>query len=209
MTTEDDVANWPVLYIEDEEDQVEIVRHHLTRYQEPKFTIYAAHSLRAGTQDYGQERYKAILFDLGLPDNVGLNGLEAIKAAYPDCPVIVVTTRDDIQLGRQSLREGAHDFLVKNVTDGDQLRNAIVFAAERQAIRSELAQKNTELIHALEEIKTLYGLICICSVCKRIRTDDDTWEPVEVYVRDHTEADFSHGYCPECYTNAKREIDES
>jgi hypothetical protein len=44
----------------------------------------------------------------------------------------------------------------------------------------------------------LRGLLPICSSCKKIRNDQGYWEQIEVYIRDHSEADFSHGICPEC-----------
>ncbi|MCD4690074.1 hypothetical protein K8S17_01290 [bacterium] len=55
-----------------------------------------------------------------------------------------------------------------------------------------------ELSRALHEVRTLRGIIPICAKCKKIRDDDGYWGQVETYVRDHTEAEFSHGLCPEC-----------
>jgi PAS domain S-box-containing protein len=51
---------------------------------------------------------------------------------------------------------------------------------------------------ALNEVRTLRGIVPICSNCKNIRDDQGYWRQVEVYVRDHTEAEFSHGICQEC-----------
>ena len=51
---------------------------------------------------------------------------------------------------------------------------------------------------ALDDIRTLRGILPICSNCKNIRDDQGYWTQVEVYVRDRTEAEFSHGFCPEC-----------
>ena len=68
--------------------------------------------------------------------------------------------------------------------------------------RELLIQKLQE---ALGKIKTLHGLIPICASCKKIRDDSGYWQQVEVYVRDHSDADFSHGYCPDC---AKRYMAE-
>ncbi len=48
------------------------------------------------------------------------------------------------------------------------------------------------------ELKILRGLLPICAGCKRIRDDDGCWNTIEVYVQDHSEAEFSHGICPEC-----------
>ncbi len=56
----------------------------------------------------------------------------------------------------------------------------------------------TELRSALEEIKTLRGIIPICSFCKKIRDDKGFWNQVEVYIKEHSEVDFSHSLCPEC-----------
>ena len=65
-------------------------------------------------------------------------------------------------------------------------------------------QKKTinELAKALEEIKTLKGIIPICSYCKKIRNDEGAWDVMEAYIAEHTHALFSHGICPECYPKA-------
>jgi PAS domain S-box-containing protein len=55
-----------------------------------------------------------------------------------------------------------------------------------------------ELTEALDNIKTLRGLVPICASCKKIRDDQGYWQQVEVYVRDRSEAEFSHGLCPDC-----------
>jgi len=70
-----------------------------------------------------------------------------------------------------------------------------------------LNERTASLEQALSEVKTLRGLLPICSLCKRIRDDSGHWDHVEVYVRDHTDADFSHTYCPECYRQALGEIE--
>lgn len=61
-----------------------------------------------------------------------------------------------------------------------------------------LREKNTELASALENIKTLRGLLPICSHCKRIRDDKGYWNQLETYIHDHSDAEFSHGICQEC-----------
>jgi len=73
---------------------------------------------------------------------------------------------------------------------------------------AELQRTNRELRDALSHIKTLQGLIPICSKCKKIRNDDGYWEQVEEYVTDHSEARFSHGFCPECFELALKELDD-
>ena len=63
---------------------------------------------------------------------------------------------------------------------------------------SELEQINNELKKSLETIKTLKGLIPICANCKMIRNDEGYWQQLEVYIKAHSEAEFTHGICPEC-----------
>jgi hypothetical protein len=54
---------------------------------------------------------------------------------------------------------------------------------------------------ALNKIKTLRGIIPICASCKKIRDDKGYWNQLESYIREHSEAVFSHGICPECTEN--------
>ena len=56
----------------------------------------------------------------------------------------------------------------------------------------------TELQTALAEIKTLRGILPLCSHCKKIRNDEGYWEQVDVYIHKYSEADISHSICPEC-----------
>jgi hypothetical protein len=59
-------------------------------------------------------------------------------------------------------------------------------------------QMKAELRETKKEVAILSGLLPICSACKKIRNGEGNWEQLEVYIRDHSEADFSHGICPEC-----------
>ncbi len=63
---------------------------------------------------------------------------------------------------------------------------------------AQLHEKNVQLEAALEKVKLLSGMLPICSNCKDIRDDECYWQDVAVYVRDHSEAMFTHSICPEC-----------
>jgi PAS domain S-box-containing protein len=69
---------------------------------------------------------------------------------------------------------------------------------ERKRAEQERERLISELQEALAKIKTLRGLIPICASCKKVRDDRGYWQQVEVYIRDHSEAEFSHGLCPDC-----------
>ena len=66
--------------------------------------------------------------------------------------------------------------------------------------RAEADRENAikKLEQALSEIKTLRGILPLCSFCKKIRDDKGYWEQVDVYINKHSEADISHSICPEC-----------
>jgi len=78
--------------------------------------------------------------------------------------------------------------------------STITDITERKKAETALQEKNLELITAMNQIKTLRGIVPICMNCKKIRDDQGYWNQVEVYVRNHTEAEFSHGICPDCIT---------
>jgi hypothetical protein len=65
-------------------------------------------------------------------------------------------------------------------------------AAERDRLIAELQD-------ALAKVKLLSGLLPICASCKQIRDENGDWRPVESYISRHSEAQFTHGVCPECY----------
>lgn len=68
----------------------------------------------------------------------------------------------------------------------------------RKKAEEERERLIRDLQEALSRIKVLSGLLPICASCKKIRNDQGYWEQIEIYIRDHSEAEFSHGFCPDC-----------
>ncbi|MFC1499579.1 GAF domain-containing protein [Candidatus Zixiibacteriota bacterium] len=89
--------------------------------------------------------------------------------------------------------------LLENFRDLIQQHLALLY------MNATLGEKNTRLVEYLDELQSLRGLIPICAQCKKIRDSEGYWHAVEKYLINHPEADFTHGYCPEC---AKRALDE-
>ncbi len=85
-----------------------------------------------------------------------------------------------------------YESLVKNFRDVVQSQLALIY------INRELGEENKQLSDYLDEIKVLRGIVPICSFCKKIRDADGNWDDVASYISKHTEARFSHSYCPEC-----------
>ena len=79
--------------------------------------------------------------------------------------------------------------------------------AERslRASERELTEKVALLEAALAKVKQLEGIIPICMYCKKIRDDEESWQQLESYITEHSEAQFSHGICPECFKKASGE----
>jgi hypothetical protein len=103
-----------------------------------------------------------------------------------------------LHLTWQAKQVAARDYGQRDDYMGDfsQEFNEMIVALDHK--EKLLNSKICELENALAQIKTLRGLLPICSHCKKIRNDKGYWEFMEIYIRDHTEADFSHGICPEC-----------
>jgi PAS domain S-box-containing protein len=90
--------------------------------------------------------------------------------------------------------------VVQRDADGKPLRAAGTHSdiAKRKEQEAERERLLLELKEAAAKIKTLSGLLPICAGCKKIRDDHGSWNPVEIYVQRHSEAQFTHGLCPEC-----------
>lgn len=75
---------------------------------------------------------------------------------------------------------------------------SFVDITERKQAEESLEEERKRLQQALDEVRTLRGIVPICARCKNIRDDKGFWNQVEKYVSEHTEAEFSHGICPDC-----------
>ena len=148
-------------------------------------------------------------------ENLGYTREEFQRLQIPDFEVI--ESREEVAKHiERIIRKGTDTFETKHRTKDGEIRDIYVSCraisvAGKAFIQSiwrditELKQAEQEreglieeLQEALSEIKTLRGIIPICASCKKIRDDEGYWHQVEVYVHDHTEAEFSHGFCPEC-----------
>jgi CheY-like chemotaxis protein len=126
-----------------------------------------------------------ILLDVAMPGMTGFEVCREIKAnpSTKNIPIIFLTAKaetEDILLGFQL---GAADYVPK------PFRPAELIARVEVQLRLKRAQ---------HEIRILHGLLSICAGCKKIRTEKGEWQRIEQYITAHSEAQFSHGYCPDC-----------
>lgn len=118
--------------------------------------------------------------------------------------MIMVTGNTGSYTLADAFSAGAMDYIIKPVQKVELLarvRSALTLKREtdaRKAREAQLLAKNLDLQRAMHEIQVLRGLIKICSYCKKIKNDQGTWQQIEMYIREHTEAEFSHGICADC-----------
>jgi hypothetical protein len=107
---------------------------------------------------------------------------------------------------RLQCRDGSYKWILDRgkIVDRDQNGTPLKIVATQRDItmEREIEIENQRLINelekALEKVKLLSGLLPICAKCKQIRDDKGYWNQIENYIRDHSEAEFSHSICPEC-----------
>ncbi|MGH9469539.1 MAG: response regulator [Terriglobia bacterium] len=143
----------------------------------------------------------------------GMDGLEVIRRArrkHTTRPVyiLLVTARESREDLIRGLLARADDYITKPF-DQRELRARIQVGVRVAELQIALAARVKELEEALGRVKRLQGLLPICSYCKRIRDDRNYWQQVEGYIQEHSEAEFTHGICPQCYeTIVKREFEQ-
>lgn len=133
----------------------------------------------------------------------GIDGIEVcrlvrgLQRSTP--PYLIILTakgrREDIVTG---LKAGANDYVTKPF-HREELRARVQVGMRVVELHQRLAERVHALEDALTRVKLLQGLLPICSYCKKIRDDRNYWNQVETYIAEHSEAQFSHSICPECY----------
>jgi len=147
------------------------------------------------------------LIDIGLPDISGVEVMKRIKADYPSTEVIILTGNATLDSAIEAANSGAFSYLTKPY-EIVQLMLNIKRALEKLQAKEDQERLIQELKLALSKVKQLEGIIPICSYCKRIRDDKKSWQQLEGYITEHSEALFSHGICPECSIRVTRETME-
>lgn len=160
--------------------------------------IETASCLEDGLESLSSGHFDAVILDLMLPDSEGKNTFERVQSHSPHVPIVILSSLEDDSEAIRLIKEGAQDYLYKaDISPGILLRS-LRYAIERKEAEMERDRLITELSEALKQVRTLSGLLPICSNCRRIRNDKGYWERLEEYIKEHTDADFSHGICPEC-----------
>ncbi len=133
-------------------------------------------------------RVPVVISDWYMPELDGPELCRRIRSRpnEPYVYFILVTSRGGKQQYLAGMEAGADDFIAKPV-DPDELRARLTVAVRILGLRRELYH--------------LEGLLPICSYCKRIRTEQNEWEPLEAYIETRFETHFTHTICPPCYAS--------
>ncbi|MDQ3816020.1 MAG: response regulator, partial [Armatimonadota bacterium] len=121
-----------VLLIEDNPTDVLLIEETLSAVTSAQFEVTHVERLGAALERLGEQRFDAVLLDLGLPDSQGLETFDKLHRQYPQIPIVVLTGLDDETVAVQAVQAGAQDFLVKGQVDSHALARAIRHAIERQ-----------------------------------------------------------------------------
>jgi len=190
-----------VLIVEDDSLVSEMI-HGLVEDLEYR-VVGKANDGRQGIEMVATLHPDVVLMDIEMPRMDGLEATRRIYAQHPT-PVVILSAYENPQLLKEASQTGVGAYLVKP-PNMRQVERAIIIAMARfhdimelHRVNSELQTRNKEIEAAMAQIKTLSGLLPICSNCKKIRDDQGYWEQVEVYIAKHSDADFSHGLCPDC-----------
>lgn len=148
-----------------------------------------------------------ILLDIQMPEMNGYQVIGLLKQmpAMEGVPVIFLTAMTQQEDEATGLELGAADYITKPINPEIvklRVRNHLKLKELRDQLRNQrdvLVLKNMELEEHIQRIKRLEGLISICMYCKKIRNEQETWEQLEKYISEHSNARFSHGVCPDCF----------
>jgi len=142
---------------------------------------------------------KLAVLDWMMPGMDGIEVCRRLRELKSGDPVhlILLTSRDSKDDIIEGLRAGANDYISKPF-DNEELRARVDAGRRVIELQEALAARVKELQDALDHVKTLQGILPICMHCHRIRNDQESWEKLEQYIGDHSDAEFSHGLCPEC-----------
>ncbi len=185
-----------ILVVDDEE----VVRRILEGYLVNEgHRVLAASSGEEALPIIAQEEIDLVLLDVMMPRMSGFELCRRIREekSLEELPILMLSGMARAEDHVAGFQEGANDYLDKPVSRDELVIRVQTHLALLRVHRSQV-----------KEVKILRGLLPICSYCKKIRDEHKVWSSVEDYIDQHSEAEFSHGICPDCTKTHHPEVQQ-
>jgi phosphoserine phosphatase RsbU/P len=139
------------------------------------------------------------ILDWMMPGIDGLTLCRKLREIPRDPPLylILLTAKEAKVNIVEGLQKGANDYVTKPF-DPDELHARIEVGVRMVQLQMTSSERLRQLEEALGHARQLRGLLRVCSYCKKICDDKEQWQPIEPYITEHSEVQFTHGICPEC-----------
>ncbi len=190
-----------ILYVEDETLTRAVFARILARKVK---NLYQAENGKEGLELFKKYSPDIVISDVKMPVLDGIEMSRQIKLLDNNVKIILTTAHSDASVLINSIDAGVDKYILKPV-EVDVLFRALENCTTTIMLERKIQEQNKEkdiliskLQDALDNIKKLSGLLPICSSCKKIRDDKGYWNQIEKYIAEHSEAEFSHGICPDC-----------
>ena len=185
-----------ILIVDDERSNINVLNEILKDRHSIKVALNGEQTLERAVS---HPKPDLILLDIVMP---GMDGFEVCRKLKEnkmtaDTPVVFISALHETIDKVKAFSLGAVDYITKPF-DAEEVLARVKTHLTLHFLQQQLKKKNQELQLALTEIKTLRGILPICSSCKKIRNDKGYWEQIECYISEHSDAEFSHGLCQEC-----------
>lgn len=193
------------LVIDDDPGDIETLRRLLTEMSSREMEVASFTDVEAALSELDSGDFDLIFIDYLLGAERGLDVFESIRARGCECPVVLVTGQGSEEVAVDAMKAGVADYIVKGSFSANTLHRVVINALAKfdleQRVKEQqlrLAEKVEELEDALAHVVALQGLLPICMWCKKIRNDEGSWDRIEKYISEHSDAQFSHCICPDC-----------
>lgn len=213
-----DKSNGDILIVDDSKSDLKMLTQIVT---EAGYKVRPATSGELALKSIGVKLPDLILLDIKMP---GMDGIEVCNRLKSDSrakkiPIIFLSAYGESELKVKALESGGNDYVTKPFEAAEIVARIKIHCelyklqqkllARTKSLKREI-KKRKKVDKSLKEAltKVLSGFIPICASCKKIRDDEDSWDTVEKYVENHSEAVFSHGLCPDCMKTIYPEIYE-
>lgn len=150
-----------VLLLEDNEGDAFLIKFYLEESTAPVFKVSHAADMQTALDFLSKGKFDLILSDMNLPDSFGMDTIKTILAKHPGNLIIVLTGLTDEEVGLETVRYGAQDFLVKGKFDGKVLVSSILFAFERFKLNKQIDSVSKELDAENWRLDTIQRLLSV------------------------------------------------